>query len=226
MSSRSARSHIFKLRTFSDYYETTSQEWDRTLTSPLKNGVHTTSWVSYAFVFILFQEVRPPQGAQLQRVSPHCHPHFIAYYAHQRDPWDWSQSILCNEIYIILRSTGGVDFEVDPKGLIYKNIHAIRYGHHSCYCYNLYPLFTSSHTHVQHSHNYSSPDSFLLHPCTTFSWLLFFWLISLTPVYNILTTTLLLTHFSHDRVLYLMMTPLWLISPLSQKCIYRTSYLL
>ena len=37
---------------FSDYNETIGREWDRALTSPLKNGVHATSSVRY--IFILF----------------------------------------------------------------------------------------------------------------------------------------------------------------------------
>ena len=35
-----------------------------------------------------------------------------------------------------------------------------------CNCYNLYPLFTSSHDRVLLSHNYSSLDSHLSQPCT------------------------------------------------------------
>ena len=54
-------------------------------------------------------------------------PTVIAYYVRQKDPWDQPQSILCNEICIILKSAGGVDFEVDPKGPIYKNVCMISY---------------------------------------------------------------------------------------------------
>ena len=54
-------------------------------------------------------------------------PTVIAYYARQKDPWDRPQSVLCNEICIILKSAGGVDFEVDPKGPIYKNVCMISY---------------------------------------------------------------------------------------------------
>ena len=60
-------------------------------------------------------------------------PTVIAYYAHQKDPWDQPQSILCNEICIILKSTGGVDFEVDPKGPIYRNVCMISYYDYSHY---------------------------------------------------------------------------------------------
>ena len=50
---------------------------------------------------------------------------------------------------------------------------------------------------------------------------LFLPFLTLTP-YSTMTHTL--THFSHDRVLYLTITSLWLIVPLSQKCIYRPRY--
>ena len=59
-----------------------------------------------------------------------CHtviPMTIAYYARQRDPWDRPASILCSEIHTILRHTGRVDFKVDPKGAIYKNVHTYSY---------------------------------------------------------------------------------------------------
>ena len=63
----------------------------------------------------------------------HCTvvPTIIACHAHQKDPWDHPQSILCNEIHIILRSAGGVDFKVDPKGPIYKNVCMINHCHRS-----------------------------------------------------------------------------------------------
>ena len=59
----------------------------------------------------------------------HCTviPTTIAYYARQRDPWDQPASILCSEICTILRHTGRVDFKVDPKGAIYKNVHTYSY---------------------------------------------------------------------------------------------------
>ena len=44
--------HIQDHGIFSDYNETTGLEWDRALTSPLKNGVCATSSVHY--IFILF----------------------------------------------------------------------------------------------------------------------------------------------------------------------------
>ena len=54
----------------------------------------------------------------------HCTviPTIIAYLGRQRNPWDRPASILCSEIRTIIRHTGKVDFEVDPKGAIYKNV--------------------------------------------------------------------------------------------------------
>ena len=44
-----------------------------------------------------------------------------SYYSCQKDPWDWQLSLLCNEIGIILKSVG-MDFKVNAKGPIYKNV--------------------------------------------------------------------------------------------------------
>ena len=57
-------------------------------------------------------------------------PTVIAYYVCQKDPWDQPQSILCNEIHVILRSASGMDFNIDPKGPIYKNVCIISCCHH------------------------------------------------------------------------------------------------
>ena len=69
-----------------------------------------------------FQEGRPSRGAQLRAPSPHCRSYHHIICCRSRDPWDCPASILCNEIRIIIRHTGRVDFEVDPKGAIYKNV--------------------------------------------------------------------------------------------------------
>lgn len=50
-------------------------------------------------------------------------PSVIGYYTHQKDPWDQPASILCNEIKIILKATGGGVWDINPKGAIYKNVH-------------------------------------------------------------------------------------------------------
>ena len=80
-----------------------------------------------------FRKSDLPKGLNYEVFHCTIIPTVIAYYVCQKDPWDQPQSVLCNEIHIIMKSASGVDFEVDPKGLIYKNIHTIRYGHHSCY---------------------------------------------------------------------------------------------
>ena len=75
-----------------------------------------------------------------------CHtivPTVIAYYACQKDPWDQPQSILCNEIYVILRLASGIDFAINPKGPIYKNVCIIS----CCHCYShsfIFPGYSTS----------------------------------------------------------------------------------
>ena len=63
-----------------------------------------------------------PEGLNYEVFHRTVIPTAILYYAHQRDPWDQQVSVLCNEIWIILKSASGMDFEVDPKGPIYKNV--------------------------------------------------------------------------------------------------------
>ena len=64
-----------------------------------------------------------PDGLEYGLLRCTVVPTVIAYFAHQRDPWDCPASILCNEICTIIRHTGNIDFEVNPKGSIYKNVH-------------------------------------------------------------------------------------------------------
>ena len=74
-----------------------------------------------------FRKSDLPEGLNYEVFHCTVIPTIIAYYACQKDPWDRPQSILCNEIHIILKSAGGVDFKVDPKGPIYKNVCTISY---------------------------------------------------------------------------------------------------
>ena len=64
----------------------------------------------------------------------HCTivPTVISYYTCQRDPWDQQASVICNEIWVILTSAGGMDFEVDPRGPIYKIVSQL-YNHYYYY---------------------------------------------------------------------------------------------
>ena len=151
--------------TLSDYNETTAQEREKALTSPFKNTVCATSSVSHSYIYILikhstiirqnmvtkdwsksvmapkaskpFKKSDLPDGLNYEIIHCTVIPTVIAYYAHQKDPWDRPQSILCNKICIILRSAGGVDFKVDPEGPIYKNVCMINHFHHSILTLNL-----------------------------------------------------------------------------------------
>ena len=76
-----------------------------------------------------FKKSDLPDGLNYEILCCTVIPTVIAYYACQKDPWDRPQSILCNEICIILRSAGAVDFKVDPKGPIYKNVFMINHCH-------------------------------------------------------------------------------------------------
>ena len=136
---------------FSDYDETEGQEQEKALASGTKHGVHASSSVSHIHIFwsilalLIHQNIvtedsskyvappskssRPftksglPDGLEYRLLHHTIVPTIIAYFAHQRDPWDCLASILCNKICTIIRHTGNVDFEVNPKGSIYKNVH-------------------------------------------------------------------------------------------------------
>ena len=69
-----------------------------------------------------FKKLDLPEGLNYEVFCRTAIPTVISYYAHQRDPWDQQVSVLCNEIWIILKSASGIDFEVNPKGPIYKNV--------------------------------------------------------------------------------------------------------
>lgn len=69
-----------------------------------------------------FKKAGLPDGLDYELLRRTVIPTVIAYYARQRDPWDRPASILSTEICTIIRHTGRVDFEVDPKGTIYKNV--------------------------------------------------------------------------------------------------------
>ena len=56
-----------------------------------------------------FKKSNLPNGLNYEILRHTVIPTVIAYYACQKDPWDHPQSILCNEIHIILRLAGGVD---------------------------------------------------------------------------------------------------------------------
>ena len=128
-----------------------SQEQYRALTSPFKNGVCATSSVSCRYILFLsrfgltiihqnmvtenqsksitspkgskpFRRSDLPDGLNYEVLYHTIIPTIIAYYTCQKDPWDQPQSILHNEIHVILRSASGMDFNIDPKGPIYKNV--------------------------------------------------------------------------------------------------------
>ena len=133
----------------SDYDEMNSQEQYRALTSPFKNGVCATSSVSHSYILFLSRfgltiihqnmvtenqskSIAPPKGSKPFKRSdlPNglnyevlCHtiiPTVIAYYACQKDPWDQLQSILWNEICVILRSASGMDFNINQMAHLFK----------------------------------------------------------------------------------------------------------
>ena len=136
---------------FSDYDETEGQEREKALASGTKHGVHASSLVSHIHIFwsisalLIHQNIvtedppksvappskssRPfmksglPDGLEYGLLHRTIVPTVITYFAHQRDLWDHLASILCNEIRTIIRHTGNVNFEVNPKGSIYKNVH-------------------------------------------------------------------------------------------------------
>ena len=136
---------------YSDYDKTIGQEWDKAVTSPLKHGARATSSVSLICISNIkfttfyqnivtenklksittpkasknFKKSDLPDGLNYKVLHRTIIPTIIAYYAHQRNPWDRQPSTLCNEIRLIMKSTGGMDFEVDPKGAIYKNVSTI-----------------------------------------------------------------------------------------------------
>ena len=142
---------------FSDYDETTDREQEQAVASSLNHGVHATSSVSVVPSISLsnakliithqnmvaedpskavapppksskpFKKLSLPKGLDYDLLHCTVIPTTIGYYAHQRDPWDWPASILYSKIHTILRHTGRVDFEVDPKGVIYKNVHTYSY---------------------------------------------------------------------------------------------------
>ena len=142
---------------FSDYDETTGRERERAVASSLKHGVRATSSVSVVPYISLsnveliithqnmvaedpskvvapppksskpFKKSSLPEELDYDLLCRTVIPTTIAYYARQRDPWDRPASILCSEIRTILRHTGRVDFEVDPKGAIYKNVRTYSY---------------------------------------------------------------------------------------------------
>ena len=84
-----------------------------------------------------FKKSDLPYGLNYEVLRCTVVPTIIAYYTRQKDPLDRPQSILCNEIRIILRSASGMDFDVDPKGPIYKNVHIVNCCHHSPYSFIL-----------------------------------------------------------------------------------------
>ena len=77
-----------------------------------------------------FKKSDLPDGLNYEVLCCTIIPTVIAYYAHQKDPWNWPQSILCNKIHVILRSASGMDFNINPKGSIYKNVHIISCCHY------------------------------------------------------------------------------------------------
>jgi hypothetical protein len=141
----------------SDYDEMHSQERYKALASPFKNGVRATSSVSrnslllrkFGFTIIHqnvvtenrsksvapkgskpFKRSDLPDGLNYEVLRRTVIPTVIAYYSRQKDPWDRPQSILCNEIRVILRSVSGMDFNIDPKEPIYKNVRIINHCRH------------------------------------------------------------------------------------------------
>ena len=69
-----------------------------------------------------FKKAGLPEGLNYKLLRCTVVPTTISYVVRSRDPWDHPASILCNEIRIIMRHMGRVDFEVGPKGAIYKNV--------------------------------------------------------------------------------------------------------
>ena len=88
-----------------------------------------------------FKKSDLPEGLDYEVFRRTVIPTVISYYSRQRDPWDRQVSVLCNEIQIILKSASGMDFEVDPKGPIYKNVSR----QYSRYCYS-YPFKLPGHS--------------------------------------------------------------------------------
>ena len=146
---------------FSDYNETEGQEREKALASRTKHGVHASSLVSHIHIFwsisasLIHQNIvtedpsksvaplskssRPfmksglPDGLECGLLHRTIVPTVIAYFAHQRDLWDRLASILCNEIRTIISHTGNVNFEVNPKGSIYKNVHTVAQKMSTCF---------------------------------------------------------------------------------------------
>ena len=81
-----------------------------------------------------FKKAGLPEGLNYELLRHTVVPTTISYVGRSRDPWDRPASILCNEIRIIIRHTGRVDFEVDPKGAIYKNVSTSPSKLYPCSC--------------------------------------------------------------------------------------------
>ena len=69
-----------------------------------------------------FKKAGLPEGLNYELLCHTIVPTTISYVGRSRDPWDHPASILYNKIHIIIRHMGRVNFEVDPKGAIYKNV--------------------------------------------------------------------------------------------------------
>ena len=69
-----------------------------------------------------FKKADLPDGLNYELLCHTIIPTVVTYYTHQREPWDHPASILCGEIHTITRHTGRVNFEVDSKSTIYKNV--------------------------------------------------------------------------------------------------------
>ena len=131
----------------------TGLKWDKAVTSPPKHGVHAANWVSPTIFSVLnlplsiehhcgkqievhccpqsFKKSDLPEGLNYEVLHCTIVPTVISYYAHQRDPWDQQVSVLCNEIWVTLKSAGGMDFEVNPRGPIYQIVSWL----YNCYYY-------------------------------------------------------------------------------------------
>ena len=81
-----------------------------------------------------FKKAGLPEGLNYELLCRTVIPTIIAYLGRQRNPWDRPASILCSEIHTIIRHTGKVDFEVDPKGAIYKNVSTCPSKPYPCSC--------------------------------------------------------------------------------------------
>ena len=81
-----------------------------------------------------FKKAGLPEGLNYELLRRTVIPTIIAYLGRQRNPWDRPASILCSEIRTIIRHTGRVDFEVDPKGAIYKNVSPCPSKPYPCSC--------------------------------------------------------------------------------------------